>query len=122
MPSAYPSRVAAVRFDVFPKFDLRAGELRNRGVKVNVQPFPSPPGPFRTFWRSGNQGNNCERKSGLLNTFVDFDQELKGGAAFGSKFSAAKAQVDRHPHPERSQGRVRDAAVKLGTHLRSCES
>jgi hypothetical protein len=79
MPSAYPSRVAAVRFDVFPKFDLRAGELRNRGVKVNVQPFPSPPGPFRTFWRSGNQGNNCERKSGLLNTFVDFDQGLKGG-------------------------------------------
>jgi hypothetical protein len=91
MPSAYPSRVAAVRFDVFPKFDLRAGELRNRGVKVNVQPFPSPPGPFRTFWRSGNQGNNCERKSGLLNTFVDFDQGLKGGCCLRFQVQRGKS-------------------------------
>src|SRR5437868_2698416 len=75
MESAHPSR-GAVRFGVF-EVDLRAGELRKRGVKIKLQDQP-----FQILQilleRSGEVVTSEELRgmSWPAHTFVDFDQGL----------------------------------------------
>jgi len=75
MESAHPSR-GAVRFGVF-EVDLRAGELRKRGVKIKLQDQP-----FQILQilleRSGEVVTREEIRGRIwpADTFVDFDQGL----------------------------------------------
>src|SRR5437870_6605002 len=75
MQGADPSR-GAVRFGVF-EVDLRAGELRKRGVKIKLQDQP-----FQILQilleRSGEVGTREEIRGRIwpADTFVDFDQGL----------------------------------------------
>src|SRR2546425_2436627 len=75
MESAHPSR-GAVRFGVF-EVDLRAGELRKRGVKIKLQDQP-----FQILQvlleRSGEVVTREELRGRIwpADTFVDFDQGL----------------------------------------------
>ena len=75
MKGAHPSR-GAVRFGVF-EVDLRAGELRKRGVKIKLQDQP-----FQILQilleRSGEVVTREEIRGRIwpADTFVDFDQGL----------------------------------------------